>query len=153
MEQLTYLIFLKMADGTPDHPTTVTSASPTATTGSTSRPAAARSSKRTTSASCAGWARSRACWAKAQKKIADPAKLYRLIDMVNGPDWVMLDADVKGDTYEDLLEPNAADTKSGAGQYFTPRALIRATVACVRPEPGKTIADPRPIRLSERRSQ
>ena len=62
--------------------------------------------------------------------------------MVDGTDWVMLDADVKGDIYEDLLERNAADTKSGAGQYFTPRALIRAMVACVRPEPGKTIADP-----------
>ena len=81
-------------------------------------------------------------FAKAQNKINDPAKLYRLIDMVDGTDWVMLDADVKGDIYEDLLERNAADTKSGAGQYFTPRALIRAMVACVRPDPGKTIADP-----------
>ena len=81
-------------------------------------------------------------FAKAQNKIADPAKLFRLIDMVDGTDWVMLDADVKGDIYEGLLERNAEDTKSGAGQYFTPRALIRAMVACVRPEPGKTIADP-----------
>ena len=81
-------------------------------------------------------------FAKAQNKIADPAKLSRLIDMVDGANWVMLGADVKGDIYEDLLERNAADTKSGAGQYFTPRALIRAMVACVRPEPGKTIADP-----------
>lgn len=44
--------------------------------------------------------------------------------------------------YEGLLEKNAEDTKSGAGQYFTPRALIRAMVACLRPEPLKTIADP-----------
>ena len=79
---------------------------------------------------------------KSQNKITDPAKLYRLIDMVDGANWVMLGADVKGDIYEDLLERNAADTKSGAGQYFTPRALIRAMVECVRPEPGKTIADP-----------
>ncbi len=79
---------------------------------------------------------------KSQNKIADPAKLYRLIDMVDSTDWVMLGADVKGDIYEDLLERNAADTKSGAGQYFTPRALIRAMVECMRPEPGKTIADP-----------
>ena len=79
---------------------------------------------------------------KSQNKITDPAKLYRLIDMVDGTNWVMLGADVKGDIYEDLLERNAADTKSGAGQYFTPRALIRAMVECVRPEPGKTIADP-----------
>ena len=79
---------------------------------------------------------------KAQNKITDPAKLYRLIDMVDGANWVTLGADVKGDIYEDLLERNAADTKSGAGQYFTPRALIRAMVECVGPEPGRTIADP-----------
>ena len=79
---------------------------------------------------------------KAQNKIQDPAKLYRLIDMVNSTTWAMLDVDVKGDIYEGLLERNAADTKSGAGQYFTPRALIRAMVECVRPDPGKTIADP-----------
>jgi type I restriction enzyme M protein len=48
----------------------------------------------------------------------------------------------KGDIYEGLLEKNAEDTKSGAGQYFTPRALIRAMVECIRPEPMKTIADP-----------
>jgi len=79
---------------------------------------------------------------KAQNKIQDPAKLYRLIDMVNETQWVTMGADVKGDIYEGLLEHNAEDTKSGAGQYFTPRALIRAMVECVRPEPMKTIADP-----------
>jgi len=79
---------------------------------------------------------------KAQNKIQDPAKLYRLIDMVNETQWVTMGADVKGDIYEGLLERNAEDTKSGAGQYFTPRALIKAMVECVRPEPGKTIADP-----------
>ncbi|MFZ4772683.1 MAG: N-6 DNA methylase [Chlamydiia bacterium] len=79
---------------------------------------------------------------KAQNKIQDPAKLYRLISMVDETNWVMMGADVKGDIYEGLLERNAEDTKSGAGQYFTPRALIKAMVECVRPEPGKTIADP-----------
>ncbi|MFA6920335.1 MAG: class I SAM-dependent DNA methyltransferase [Gallionella sp.] len=79
---------------------------------------------------------------KAQNKIQDPAKLYRLIDMVNETQWVTMGADVKGDIYEGLLERNAEDTKSGAGQYFTPRALIRAMVECIRPEPAKTIADP-----------
>lgn len=79
---------------------------------------------------------------KAQNKIQDPAKLYRLIDMVDSTQWVMMGADVKGDIYEGLLERNAEDTKSGAGQYFTPRALIRAMVECMHPEPGKTIADP-----------
>lgn len=79
---------------------------------------------------------------KAQNKIQDPAKLYRLIDMVDDTEWVAMGADIKGDIYEGLLEKNAEDTKSGAGQYFTPRALIRAMVECVRPEPGSTIADP-----------
>ena len=79
---------------------------------------------------------------KAQNKIQDPAKLYRLIDMVNETEWVTMGADVKGDIYEGLLERNAEDTKSGAGQYFTPRALIRAMVECVRPDAHKTIADP-----------
>ncbi len=79
---------------------------------------------------------------KAQNKIQDPAKLYRLINMVDEIEWVVMEADIKGDIYESLLEKNAEDTKSGAGQYFTPRALIKAMVECIRPEPGKTIADP-----------
>lgn len=79
---------------------------------------------------------------KAQNKIQDPAKLSRLIGMIDETRWVTLGADVKGDIYEGLLEKNAEDTKSGAGQYFTPRALIRAIVECMRLEPGKTIADP-----------
>jgi type I restriction enzyme M protein len=79
---------------------------------------------------------------KAQNKIQDPAKLSRLIEMINETEWVTMGADVKGDIYEGLLERNAEDTKSGAGQYFTPRALIKAMVECVRPEPSKSIADP-----------
>lgn len=79
---------------------------------------------------------------KAQNKIQDPAKLSRLIEMIGGTDWVMLGSDIKGDIYEGILEKNAEDTKSGAGQYFTPRALIGAMVECVAPEPNKTIADP-----------
>ncbi|MBA4160155.1 MAG: SAM-dependent DNA methyltransferase [Gemmatimonadetes bacterium] len=79
---------------------------------------------------------------KAQNKIQDPAKLYRLIDMVDDTSWTSMGVDVKGDIYEGLLEKNAEDTKSGAGQYFTPRALIRAMVECVRPEPSRTVADP-----------
>ena len=52
-----------------------------------------------------------------------------------------MSSDVKGEIYEGLLQKNAEDVKSGAGQYFTPRALIQAMVACIRPEPMKTIAD------------
>ena len=79
---------------------------------------------------------------KSQNKIQDPAKLYKLIDMIDREQWSTMGADVKGKIYEGLLEKNAEDTKSGAGQYFTPRALIRAMVACMRPQPEKTIADP-----------
>jgi len=79
---------------------------------------------------------------KSQNKIQDPAKLSRLIEMVGDVDWVMLGADTKGTIYEGLLEKNAEDTKSGAGQYFTPRSLIKTMVVCMNPEPMQTIADP-----------
>jgi len=80
---------------------------------------------------------------KAQNKFQDPAKLRRVIvDLIDAENWSAMGADVKGDAYEGLLERNAQDIKSGAGQYFTPRALIKAMVACVAPEPAKTIADP-----------
>ena len=79
---------------------------------------------------------------KAQNKIQDPAKLYRIIQMINSENWAILGVDVKGAIYEGLLEKNAEDLKSGAGQYFTPRVLIKAMVECIKPEPIKTIADP-----------
>jgi type I restriction enzyme M protein len=79
---------------------------------------------------------------KAQNRIQDPAKLYKLVQLIDEENWVSLETDVKGDIYEGLLEKNAEDTKSGAGQYFTPRALIKAMVECIQPEPLKTIADP-----------
>lgn len=79
---------------------------------------------------------------KSQNKVQDPAKLLKIIDMIGKEQWTMIGADVKGDIYEGLLEKNAADTKSGAGQYFTPRALIQAMVECVAPEPKKKIHDP-----------
>jgi type I restriction enzyme M protein len=80
---------------------------------------------------------------KAQNKIQDPAKLRRLIvDLIEPETWTGIDADLKGDIYEDLLERNAADTRSGAGQYFTPRALIRAIVDVMQPRPDTAIADP-----------
>jgi len=79
---------------------------------------------------------------KAQNRISEPAHLASLVDLIDRQQWVTLGADVKGDIYEGLLERNAQDTKSGAGQYFTPRPLIRAMVECIRPEPGRTICDP-----------
>lgn len=79
---------------------------------------------------------------KSQNKIQDPAKLYKLIQLIDEENWLTMETDVKGDIYEGLLEKNAEDTKSGAGQYFTPRALIKTMVECIKPEPMKTIADP-----------
>jgi len=82
-------------------------------------------------------------FSKALNKIQDPAKLRRLIvDLINREKWMGLTADVKGDAYEGLLEKNAQDTKSGAGQYFTPRPVIDAIVDCIRPKPAETICDP-----------
>ena len=79
---------------------------------------------------------------KAQNKIQDPSKLSRLIDLIDDTEWVSMGADTKGTIYEGLLEKNAEDVKSGAGQYFTPRALIKAMVTCMRLEPNTTISDP-----------
>jgi type I restriction enzyme M protein len=80
---------------------------------------------------------------KAQNKIQDPAKLRRLIvDLIDKEQWSSLSADVKGDAYEGLLQKNAEDVKGGAGQYFTPRALIAAIVKVMAPQPGQTVCDP-----------
>jgi type I restriction enzyme M protein len=82
-------------------------------------------------------------FAKSQNKFQDPAKLRRLIvDLIDKENWSIMSADVKGDAYEGLLEKNAQDTKSGAGQYFTPRPLIQAMVDAVAPKPGEKICDP-----------
>ncbi len=79
---------------------------------------------------------------KSQNKIQDPAKLFKLIDLIDKEKWSVMGTDIKGQIYEGLLEKNAEDTKSGAGQYFTPRPLIQVMVECLAPEPGRTIADP-----------
>src|SRR5215472_390455 len=79
---------------------------------------------------------------KPQSKINDPAKLRLLIQMIDSEDWSHLDVDVKGEVYEGLLARNADDVRGGAGQYFTPRPVIRAIVEVMRPEPMMRIADP-----------
>lgn len=80
---------------------------------------------------------------KAQNKIQDPAKLKKLVtDLINKESWSSQGVDVKGDAYEELLARSAEDVKSGAGQYFTPRALISAMVDCLQPGPDDTICDP-----------
>ena len=81
-------------------------------------------------------------FAGATNKIRNAAIFYRIVQMIDKEKWVAMSSDVKGEIYEGLLQKNAEDIKSGAGQYFTPRPLIRAMVRCMRPEPMKTIADP-----------
>src|SRR5207237_8738781 len=82
-------------------------------------------------------------FASAKNKIRDPHKLRLLVvDLIGQTEWTGLSPDVKGDAYEGLLEKNARDSKSGAGQYFTPRPLIDAIVQCVDPRPGEIICDP-----------
>jgi len=80
---------------------------------------------------------------EAECKIKDPAKLRRLIvDLIDRESWLSLDLDVKGVIYEELLNRSAAESTGGAGQYFTPRPIIQAAVDVMRPEPDDTIIDP-----------
>ena len=95
-------------------------------------------------------------FSKAQNKFQDPAKLRRLIvDLIDKENWSSMSADVKGDAYEGLLEKNAQDTKSGAGQYFTPRPLIQAMVDVHRAQARRDDLRPglRHRRLSPRRAR
>ena len=80
---------------------------------------------------------------KAQNKIQDPAKLKKLItDFIDKENWSAAGVDIKGDAYEGLLAKGAEDVKSGAGQYFTPRALISAMVDVIQPTVKDTVVDP-----------
>ena len=146
LEQLTYLIFLKMADeySQPPHrkslgiPDAYNWASLTCKSGAELEAHYGELLRElATEQGTLGQ-----IFLKAQNKIQNPAMLYKIVNMIDGEKWTVLGADVKGDIYEGLLEKNAEDTKSGAGQYFTPRALISAMVDCIRPAPNKTIADP-----------
>ena len=76
----------------------------------------------------------------AQNKIHDSVKLKKLLLLIDEDNWSSTDSDVKGEIYETLLQKNAEN--SGAGQYFTPRPVIQSMVECVNPRPGQTIADP-----------
>src|ERR1043165_8015110 len=146
LEQLTYLLFLKMADELSKPPYNKSMPIPTAYNWEslTGKRGAELEGHYTTLLRELGQQKGvlGQIFTKSQNKIQDPAKLYKLIDLIDKENWHVLGADVKGEIYEGLLEKNAEDTKSGAGQYFTPRALIKAMVECIRPEPMKTIADP-----------
>lgn len=79
---------------------------------------------------------------KATNKIDKPVMLKKVIDMVSEENWYMMEGDFKGAIYEGILEKNGQDKKSGAGQYFTPRALISAIVDVINPKITETVADP-----------
>ena len=80
---------------------------------------------------------------KAKNEITDPAKLRRLIvELIDKENWTGLGADVKGTVYEELLKRTAEESPKGAGQYFTTRAVIEAIVEVMQPKPDDTICDP-----------
>lgn len=81
-------------------------------------------------------------YTKAQNKIDKPVYLKKVITLINGESWLVMDGDVKGAIYESILEKNGQDKKSGAGQYFTPRSLIKAMVDVTNPQIGETVCDP-----------
>ena len=81
-------------------------------------------------------------FSKAQNKISQPAHLAKVVGMVDAQDWLSLEVDTKGAIYEGILEKNGQDKKSGAGQYFTPRALIKAMVEVTNPKITETVCDP-----------
>lgn len=81
-------------------------------------------------------------YTKAHNKIEMPVHLKKIISMIDEEQWLIMDGDVKGAIYESILEKNGQDKKSGAGQYFTPRPLIKAMVDCIAPQIGETVCDP-----------
>ena len=83
-----------------------------------------------------------AIYADAQTRLREPRHLEQLIRSLDQIDWFSAQKDGLGDLYEGMLEKNAGETKSGAGQYFTPRALINSMVRCIKPQPGEVIQDP-----------
>ena len=141
VEQLTYLLFLKMSAETGDGPVPAEWGWPSLVS---LEPEAMHEQYGRILATLGGRTGMLGLiFRNARNKIRDPAKLHLLVTgLIGQTEWRGLAADVKGDAYEGLLEKNAQDTKSGAGQYFTPRPLIEAVVACIEPRLGETICDP-----------
>ena len=146
LEQLTYLIFLKMSDEYSKPPYKKPTGIPTGYTWSdmnTLKGAELEEQyKKTLEKLAKEGGILGQIFSQSSNKISNAAILFRIVQMIDKEKWVSMSSDVKGEIYEGLLQKNAEDIKSGAGQYFTPRPLIRAMVECLRPEPKKTIADP-----------
>ena len=146
LEQLTYLIFLKMSDEYSKPPYKKETGIPAGYTWSDMNTLKGAELEEQYKSTLEELGKQGGILGKifkgASNKISSAAILYRVVQMIDNEKWVAMSSDVKGEIYEGLLQKNAEDIKSGAGQYFTPRPLIRAMVECVRPEPMKTIADP-----------
>ncbi len=132
LEQLTYLLFLKMADDQTKPPISKPSTIPKDLDWQSLLPEKGaeleEQYRHILETLGKGQGMLGVIFRKSKNRIQDPAKLKRLIDLINGETWIGLDIDVKGAIYEGLLEKNAEDVKGGAGQYFTPRPLIKAMV-------------------------
>ena len=146
VEQLTYLLFLKMADEQTKPPFSKLSIIPEGLDWQSllERDGAALDTHYRHILDSLGKEKGMlgVIFRKSQSRIQDPAKLKRLIELINAETWMGMDIDVKGAIYEGLLQKNAEDIKGGAGQYFTPRPLIKAMVEVTQPQPGMTINDP-----------
>ena len=81
-------------------------------------------------------------FSNANSSLKKPKNLLKLVTDIDGLDWFSARSEGLGDLYEGLLEKNANEKKSGAGQYFTPRSLIQTMVNCIKPQPGEIIQDP-----------
>ena len=146
VEQLTYLLFLKMADeqqrlldDQPVVPVDVDWSSLTSQSG----PELEKQYNHILSVLAKESGMLGVVFRNARNRIQNPAKLEQLVkDLVDKHEWLTLDADVKGDAYEGLIEKTAREGARGAGQYFTPRALISAIVDVMRPGPSDRICDP-----------
>ena len=146
LEQLTYLIFLKMSDEYSKPPYKKITGIPEGYTWSDMNTLKGAELEEQYKKTLEKLAKESGIlgqiFSQASNKISNAAILFRIVQMIDKEKWVSMSSDVKGEIYEGLLQKNAEDIKSGAGQYFTPRPLIRAMVECLRPEPKKTIADP-----------
>jgi type I restriction enzyme M protein len=141
VEQLTYLLFLKMAEEQDNGP--VPAEYSWRSFAGLDAQAMHRHYGRALPALGKGDGMLGLIFRNAKNKIRDPGKLRLLVaELIGQTEWSSLSTDLKGDAYEGLLEKNARDTKSGAGQYFTPRPLIEAIVECVDPRLGEVVCDP-----------
>lgn len=151
VEQLSYLLFLKMADEIASDPFTESDLAEIVPKGYGWQSLVSKKGKEleahyrdilTELATHPGTTLG-TIFAKAQNRITEPALLEKLVvDLIGKQNWTIEGTDLKGDAYEGLLAKGAEDTKTGAGQYFTPRALIDAMVEVTRPLPADTITDP-----------